>query len=131
MLRKIQNEMERLLGRSMLEQVPFNVAVIDRDFRVLAANESFTEYFGDWRGRRCYQAYKGSSQPCSQCQARATFDDGRVRVSDETGVDRHGRTCHYVVHLAPLHDDQGKVKYVIEMTTDLTETRRWHDVAIA
>jgi PAS domain S-box-containing protein len=125
MLRKIQNEVERLLGRSMLEQVPFNVAVIDRDFRVLAANESFVEYFGDWHGRRCYEVYKGLSQPCGECQAQASFADGRVRVSDETGVDRHGRTCHYVVHLAPLRDDSGKVKYVIEMTTDLTETRRW------
>ncbi len=125
MLRKIQDEMERLLGRSMLEQVPFNVAVIDRDFRVLAANESFVEYFGDWRERRCYEVYKGLSQPCSDCRAQATFADGRVRVSDETGVDRHGRQCHYVVHLAPLRDHRGKVKYVIEMTTDLTETRRW------
>jgi histidine kinase len=125
MLRKIQNEMERLLGRSMLEQVPFNVAVIDREFRVLAANESFVEYYGDWHERHCYEVYKGLSQPCSDCHAQATFADGRVRVSDETGVDRHGRQCHYVVHLAPLRDQRGKVKYVIEMTTDLTETRRW------
>ena len=46
-----------------------------------------------------------------------------MRVSDETGVDRHGRTCHYVVHLAPLQDASGQVNHVMEMTTDLTETR--------
>jgi hypothetical protein len=45
-------------------------------------------------------------------------------VSDETGIDRLSRTCHYVVHLAPLKDSEGRVRYVIEMTTDLTETRR-------
>ncbi len=120
-----QSELERLLGRGMFELVPFNIAVIDRDFQVVAANPNFEEYFGDWHGRRCYEAYKNSSSRCEHCRAQATFEDGKVRVSDETGVDRNGRRCHYVVHLAPLKDSSGQVKYVIEMTTDLTETRRW------
>jgi PAS domain S-box-containing protein len=125
MLITSQPELERVLGRTLFEQVPFNVAIIDRDFRVLAANAHFEEYFGDWQNRHCYEVYKGSCQRCARCQAELTFVDGRVRVSDETGVDRHGRTCHYVVHLAPLRDDDGEVKYIIEMTTDLTETRSW------
>jgi histidine kinase len=119
------NGLSDLLARGMFQYVPFNVAVIDREFHVVAANENFEEYFGDWHGRKCFEVYKGSAQRCERCQAEATFEDGRVRVSDETGVDRHGRSCHYVVHLAPLTDSAGRVKYVIEMTTDLTETRRW------
>jgi histidine kinase len=118
-------ELDALLARGMFDLVPFSVAVIDRRFRVVAANSSFEDYFGAWRGRRCYETYKRSARPCPHCQALATFADGRPRVSDETGVDRHGRPCHYVVHLAPLKDAEGRVKYVIEMTTDLTETRRW------
>jgi PAS domain S-box-containing protein len=121
----VQNELEMLLGRGMFELVPFNVAVIDRDFRVVAANGNFEEYFGEWRGRLCHEVYKGSARTCARCQAQATFADGRVRVSDEAGVDRHGRACHYVVHLAPLKDAEGRVEHVIEMTSDLTETRRW------
>jgi len=121
----LQNEIESLLGRDLFELVPFNIAVIDRQMQVVAANSNFAEYFGAWQGHRCYEAFKNASSPCARCQAQATFEDGRVRVSDETGVDRHGRTCHYVVHLAPLKDEAGSVRYVIEMTTDLTETRRW------
>jgi PAS domain S-box-containing protein len=121
----LDKELEALLARNLFEAVPFNVSVIDREFRVLAANSYFEEYFGEWRGRRCYEVCKGAAEQCAHCQAQATFADGRVRVSDESGVDRHGRSCHYVVHLAPLKDAEGRVKYVIEMTTDLTETRRW------
>ncbi len=121
----LNKELEALLVRNLFQTVPFNVSVIDREFRVLAANSYFEEYFGEWRGRRCYEVCKGATKPCAHCQAQATFNDGRVRVSDESGVDRHGRSCHYVVHLAPLKDADGRVKYVIEMTTDLTETRRW------
>ncbi len=114
-----------MLGRGLFEQVPFNVAVIDREFNVVAANRNFREFFGNWEQRRCYQVFKGSAERCSHCRAAQVFHDGLVRVSDETGLDRHGRKCHYVVHLAPLRDGDGRVKYVIEMTTDLTETRHW------
>ena len=125
MMEPIQDELQQLLGRELFELMPFNIAVIDRDFRVVAANRNFEEYFGNWRGHRCFETYKNSSERCEHCQAAATFEDGRVRVSDEAGVDRHGRPCHYVVHLAPLLDVHGNVQYVIEMTSDLTETKRW------
>jgi PAS domain S-box-containing protein len=120
-----QHELEGLLARGLFELAPFNIAVIDRDFQVVAANQNFESYFGEWRGHRCYEVCKNAGGRCAQCQAEATFEDGRVRVSDETGIDRHGRTCHYVVHLAPLKDEEGRIRYVMEMTTDLTETRRW------
>jgi signal transduction histidine kinase len=120
-----RDRLEALLGPGMFELVPFNVAVIDRAFSVVAANRNFEEYFGEWRGARCYEVFKNVGTACTSCHAAATFEDGRTRVSDETGVDRQGRPCHYVVHLAPLKDDRGIVQYVIEMTTDLTETRRW------
>jgi PAS domain S-box-containing protein len=125
MTRTADNDLEHYLGRTLFDLVPFNVSVIDREFRIIAANSNFEEYFGEWRGRHCYEVCKGAREQCPNCQAVATFEDGRVRVSDESGVDRHGRTCHYVVHLAPAKDAEGRVQYVIEMTTDLTETRRW------
>lgn len=113
------------LKRHLFEVIPFNAAVIDADFNLRIANDNFEEYFGKWRGRKCYEVYKGISEPCAHCQAIHTFRDGRVRVSDETGIDRHGRDCHYVVHHAPLYDNSGNVQYVIEMSTDVTETKRW------
>ena len=121
----LRSELDELLGQNLFEHVPFNVAVIDRDFHIVAANRSFREFFGKWEGRRCHEVFKGSPEQCAHCRARAVFEDGLVRVSDETGVDRHGRRCHYVVHLAPLRDAAGRIRYVIEMTTDLTETRQW------
>ena len=121
----MNEQLDKLLGRELFERIPFNVAVIDKDFNVVAANKHFEDYFGDWKGRRCYEVYKGSFQPCSQCVAVNTFKDGKIRVIDGVGIDRHGINRHYVAHLAPLYNEGGEVQYVIEMTTDLTETRRW------
>ena len=114
-----------LIHQQLFESVPSSVAVIDRDYKIVAANRNFEEYFGNWQGRLCHQIYKRADEPCFHCQADLVFKDGKARVSDETGIDRHGRTCHYVVHLAPVMDDKGEVQYVVEMSTDVTETRRW------
>ena len=120
-----QSELDQLLGRSMFELVPFNVAVIDREFNIVAGNGNFEEYFGNWRDRRCYEVCKRASRPCDRCGMTETFADGRMRVTDETGVDRHGRTCHYATHLVPLKDTTGRITHVMAMKTDLTETRSW------
>jgi len=113
------------IHQQLFESVPSSISVIDRDYKIIAANKNFEGYFGDWEGRLCHQVYKGSNKPCFHCQADLVFKDGQPRVSDETGIDRHGRTCHYIVHLAPITDDNGDVEYVVEMSTDVTETRRW------
>jgi PAS domain-containing protein len=122
-----ESELDRLLNQSMMELVPFNVAVIDRDFNIVAANSKFEELFGsEWKNRPCYEVYKKSSQPCEHCQVRNTFEDGRVRVSDHIGIDRHNRACHYAMHIAPLRrNSAGTVEYVMEMTSELMETRAW------
>ncbi len=113
------------LTRGMFNQVPFSVALIDRLLNITAANEHFEEYFGEWRNRRCYEVYKRRSEPCPGCQAEAAFQDGRVRVSEQSGVDRHGRACQYAMHLSPLRDDSGAIRYLMQMSTDLTEPRSW------
>ena len=113
------------LTRRMFDQVPFSVAVIDRLLNITAANEHFEEYFGEWRNRRCYEIYKRRSEPCPGCQAEASFQDGRVRVTEQSGVDRHGRACQYAMHLSPLRDDNGAIRYLMQMSSDLTEPRSW------
>ena len=112
--------------RELFQQVPFNVAIIDRDYNIIEANDNFTEYFGRWKGRKCYKVYKNLDYPCLGCNARLTFEDARPRVSDESGVDQHGQEAHYVLHTAPLRERRrGPVKYIIEMSRDVIETKNW------
>ena len=120
---KSPEDLESLLREQLFDIVPFGVAVIDPQMNVITANRNFEEYFGRWKNRRCYEVCKGLEERCPQCDAIRTFKDGKSRVFDETGIDHRGRTCHYVVHVAPLLNENGKVQYVVEMTTDMTETR--------
>jgi PAS domain S-box-containing protein len=110
----------------LLDQMPANVAVIDRHYNIVAANRPFKDYFGEWQGKKCYEVCKKRGEPCDKCNALTTMLDGLPRVTDEVGIDQHGNTAHYVVHAAPLRSrPDGPVKYVLEMSTDVTETKQW------
>jgi len=118
------DELGKWLYRGLFEQVPFNIVIIDREFNIVEANSNFSQYFGRWKNRKCYQVYKNLDQPCVGCNARLTFQDGKTRISDESGVNQHGQEAHYVVHMAPLRRNGGKkVDYVVEMSRDLVETK--------
>ena len=116
-------EVRNWIGSQLFRHVPNNIVVIDRDFKVLSANENFKQVFGDPQGKYCYQAYKNASKPCENCMAVRTFKDGKPRINDEVGFDAKGRPAHYVVHIAPVFDEDGKVVYVIEMSYDVTENK--------
>jgi PAS domain S-box-containing protein len=116
-------EVRTWIGRQLFERVPNNIAVIDRDFNVVVANGNFKAVFGDPTGKRCFEVYKDRDSVCEHCMAARTFEDGKIRVNDEDGIDKAGRPAHYVVHIAPVYDEVGEIPYVIEMSYDLTETK--------
>ena len=112
--------------RQLLEQMPSAVAVIDRDYNIVEANGHFEEQFGPWQGKKCYEVYKKTDKPCTSCQSFQIFETGEPRVADEVGIDQHGRQTHYVVHSAPLRrTPDGPIEYILEMSVDVTETKRW------
>lgn len=114
------------MHKDLFQQVPTNVAVIDRDFNIIDANSNFSEYFGEWSGEKCYKVYKDRNRPCKDCDAIKTFEDGKIRDSEQVGVDRHGHQSDYVVHTAPLRREKdGPIDTVIEISSDITGTRRW------
>jgi PAS domain S-box-containing protein len=108
------------LHAHLFHQVPVDIAVIDSDYRIIEANRRFERRYGEWRGRHCYQVYKGKQKRCADCGAAETFENGRVQLREEEGVRKDGRKVYYMVHIAPLRDPEEEIRYVIEMSTDVT-----------
>jgi PAS domain S-box-containing protein len=119
-----ESEWQKWLRTQLFDQVPCNIAIIDRNYTIVDHNQSFAEIFGEGKGFPCYQVYKGKLERCSHCMAAHTFQDGKVRVNDEVGIDRLGRPAHYIVHISPIFGKNGDIPYLIEMSTDVTETKR-------
>jgi PAS domain S-box-containing protein len=109
----------------LFDQVPINICVIDRDYKIVEANQAFAETFGSWQNQYCYAAYKNRSERCEKCAAASTFSDGKTRSREEVGVGvAEGKPTHYLVQMVPLTQEDGEVRYVIEMSTDVSEMKR-------
>lgn len=106
---------------TLFEKVPCFVAVINRDHRVVKANEAFRRVFGEPTGDSCYRLYKRRSTPCPDCPVDRTFSDGGSHSSRQTGVSRGGQPVPYLVFTAPLLRAEEEVTHVIEMALDMTE----------
>jgi histidine kinase len=115
--------LQRWLHTQLFDAIPCSIAVIDTQYRIIENNRNFIELFGDGHGKYCYEAYKGLSAKCSFCAAEQTFRDGQVRVNDETGVDKHGHTSYYIVHVFPIFAGDNTIEYIVEMSIDITETK--------
>jgi signal transduction histidine kinase len=105
------------------DQVPVRIAVIDRTFKIVEANQSFRSTYGEWREKLCFSVYKGRDKRCEGCAASRTFVDGKTRVREEQGVPLEGKPTFYLVHMLPLVRPEGTIPYVIEMSTDITAAK--------
>jgi PAS domain S-box-containing protein len=118
------DEIQGWIRKNLFDEVPMAISVISRNYRILDANRRFGEAFGDWKGRPCYEVYKGRSEPCLRCAALAAFVDGKIRSREEEGLTSKGRQFDYLVHMVPVVRPNGDIPYVIEMSTDITPVKK-------
>ena len=124
-VRKAPEEIRKWVEERLFQSVPVHIAVIDRDYRIVLANRTFEELFGQWQGRHCWEVYKGRERKCTDCPTEAAFATGRVQTRNEVGRDRFGEEAHYLVQAAPIHSrSEGGIPYCIEMSTDVTQMHR-------
>ena len=111
-------------ANAILEELPCGVVILDREMRIVEHNRAFAEVYGESVGRPCFQVYKDRDTPCPECLARNTFEDGKSRVLEESGLDRNGQTIHYLARVVALPDATGKIDRIVAITSDLTATKR-------
>ena len=121
---KPPRELALWLRKYLFNAVPMAIAVIDQRFDVVYANEAFERMFGDWHTQKCYQVYKSRDAICEHCHGAQAFKDGKPRINEEVGYNKEGRLTRYMKHTIPMVDDKGKVPYLIEMCTDITEAEQ-------
>ncbi len=117
------NRPRRRFSDRIFDAMPGYLTVQDRDFRIIEANDSFREDFGDFSGRYCYQVYKQRPERCEDCPVARTISDGQKHRSEELVTTLGGRQVSVLVYTTPILDDNGEVSEVIEMSTDITQLK--------
>lgn len=108
----------------LFDNVPCIVTVQDRDFKLLEYNKESRERFNPFPGAYCYQAYKGIDEKCEVCPVERTFETGLAHCSEESRQNPDGTYSHWIVHTAPIVDEDGNVTKAMEMCLDITERKK-------
>jgi len=109
--------------RTLFEEVPCYISIQDENLNIVDANRLHRRDFGSYLGCKCYQVYKHRTEECYPCCVRQTFRDGQLLVHEEVVTSRHGEAMNVLVHSTPIFDAQGWVKYVMEMSANITPIR--------
>ncbi|MGD0886477.1 MAG: PAS domain S-box protein [Thermodesulfovibrionales bacterium] len=115
--------------RNVLNTVDEGFTVIDPDYRILTANNSYCDQAflprDDVIGRHCYEILHKTGQPCyeegEECAVRQVFATGRPHSAVHKHQDRNGQVLHVETKAFPLKDIAGRVISVIETINNITE----------
>jgi signal transduction histidine kinase len=128
----LRKELDRTSDRlnRLFDIVPCYISIQDRDLRIIDSNHLFKRDFGDFLDQHCYRAYKGRDSTCPGCSVIKCFDDGAVHSSEERVITRDGQIADVVVYSTPIIGDDGKVNAVMEVSTNITEVKQQHKLAM-
>jgi PAS domain S-box-containing protein len=110
--------------RMLFEEVPCYISIQDEDLNIIDANRLHRREFGTFLGCKCYEIYKHRSEECYPCCVRQTFQDGQMRIHESVVTSAKGEALDVLVHTAPLFDAAGRIRYVMEMSANISQIRR-------
>ncbi|MCG8637690.1 MAG: response regulator, partial [Desulfobacterales bacterium] len=99
---------------------PSFITIQDREFNIVESNNRFKEEFGDTPGNRCYKVYKKREAPCEGCPVAKTFEDGNSHLAEMDVTLEDGSARHLLVQTSAVAEEDGHVRHVMEMSTDVT-----------
>ena len=105
---------------------PFNI--IDRDYRIMKANESYARMRGktveQLIGKRCYEILQNRNDVCEDCSVKETFESSRPNAKEKLVSFSGGSHVWIEIFTHPVFDENGNVTSVIEYTRDVTKRKR-------
>ncbi len=109
--------------QQLFEVMPAYLTILDRDLKVIQANQRFRKDFGNFEGRYCYEINRHHSERCPDCPAERTFHDGLRHGIEEHFKKISGQDVSLIVYTTPVRNEAGEIVAVLKMATDITEIK--------
>jgi diguanylate cyclase (GGDEF)-like protein/PAS domain S-box-containing protein len=105
---------------------PFNI--IDTDYRIIKANESYAQLRGktieQLMYQRCYEVLLNRNDVCEDCSVRVTFETGEPQTKEKLSNYAGDSEIWLEIYTYPIFDEMGRVVSVIEYTRDMTQRKQ-------
>jgi PAS domain S-box-containing protein len=120
---------------NILESMGAGLVVIDRDYRILAANKAYCKQVDmpcdSILGKNCFEISHHGDKPCFECgedcAAQRTFETGEPHQVVHTHFDSSGGAVYVELKSYPMRNRAGNIVSVIEVLNDITEKKGLED----
>ena len=121
--------------RSLVDNIPLGITLLDRDKRILTVNNTVATWFGhtpDWfAGHYCFEVFEKRTDPCEHCPGLVYQETGKSVMVDTEGVRVDGSRFPVRVCVVPLSSPDGEITGYIEVVEDITKQIRLMEEAQA
>jgi PAS domain S-box-containing protein len=111
-------------GVRYFNEIPYFIAIHDRKCRVAAANRAYRTLLGRRIGDPSWEIYEGESRSRERCPVGRTLLSENALDLRETVCYRSGAKVPVIVHTAPIYNDDGTVKLVMEVSAGARDIGR-------
>ncbi len=111
-------------GVRYFNEIPYFIAIHDRKCRVVAANGAYRALLGRRIGDPSWEIYEGASRSRENCPVSRTLLSENALELRETLCYRSGAKVPVIVHTAPIYNDDGTVKLVMEVSAGTRDIRQ-------
>jgi PAS domain S-box-containing protein len=111
-------------GVRYFNEIPYFIAIHDRKCRVVAANRAYRALLGRRIGDPSWEVYEGASRSRETCPVGRTLLSENALELRETLCYRSGAKVPVIVHTAPIYNDDGAVKLVMEVSAGTRDIRQ-------
>jgi len=97
---------------------------VDRDYRVVFANDLMKRVFGDPEGKLCHEFMAGSRDVCPECPVKRVFDGAERATHESRRCDKEGRAIWLQHTATPVKNEGGGVTGASELIIDTTQRKQ-------
>lgn len=108
----------------LFDAVPSQLVVIDRRFRITAANRKFIRNFGEQTGNNFFNVLRPATFPAYRDPVTLTVRNGQPHQGEMVMTDASGTKQNMMAWTSPISTAAGKLIQVLVIFADITELRR-------
>ncbi len=111
--------------KSVTKAIGAGLVIINKDYRVVWANDFIKQYKGDAIGKLCHATLNNLDTPCLDCGVSKIFAGITTLDSHEYCSTTVDGTPYWVEIVAtPIKDEQGNITSAVEIALDITERKK-------
>ena len=114
-------------GVRYFNEIPYFIAIHDRKCRVVAANRAYRTLLERRIGDDSWGIYEGESHSRQNCPVSRTIVTEQGLKLRETLCYRSGAKVPVIVHTAPIYNDDGTVRLVLEISAGTRDVQQLKD----